>query len=190
MRLVPLPLLLGLACLEGVAQAPKIAQPPQVPSLQAASVPVTSYLLILRRMADHPRTIQLEIYTPDTRALHVDQLEPTTGKVTGSLDIAASGQPPDGRLARYEYRGDTKGARVTLALSLPGEVHLQIDRAMDATPATLSLLLKPGTQPGCPAGKLPLWVGTTGTGGAPDRQVCAATPVNLTWEDEGPVHVR
>lgn len=184
MRSPLLPLLLGLACLEGPAQAP------QAPGVQAAWVPATSYLLILRRSTTHPHTVQLEIYTPDTRALHVDQLEPTTGKVMGSLDIAGSGQPADGRLARYEYRGDMEGARVRLVVSLPGDVHLRIDRTVDPTPAMLDLLVKPGTEPGCPAGKLPLRVRTTGKGGAPDLQLCAGIPVSLTWGDEGPVHVQ
>lgn len=174
-RLRP-PLSAGI-CLGALAQAP------------APPVPVESYLLTLHRSAVHPRMVLLEIVTPDTRALHVDQLADSGGTPLGSLDVAGSGEPPDGRLARYEFRGETDGSRVRLAVRLPDGVRLQIDRAVEGSPSTLSLLVRPSARSGASGAEATLRVTSTGPGKAGDLTFRAPAPVLLTWDDRAPVQV-
>ncbi|HEU4951413.1 MAG TPA: hypothetical protein VFT46_05645 [Holophagaceae bacterium] len=175
-----LPVLSGLLCLVAAAQVPKVPRTP-------APVPVESYLLTLRRSTAHPRTIILEICTPDTRALHVEQLQGSDGPVVGVLDVQGSPRPADGRLARYEYRGETKGDRVWLSVRLPDGARLRIDRTVDAHRASLSLLVLPEGGRGCAEGKAAVRASAAGSGRTADLTLCAAAPMTLTWDDTAPV---
>lgn len=199
MRRTFLSLAFSLACLGAVAQGPK------VPQASASQSTVESYFLTLRRSTTYPSMVVLEIYAPDTRALHVDQFQAAGEKVIGSLDVGGSDQPADGRLARYEYRGDTRGDQVHMDVKLPNGAHLLINKSVGSSMEYLRLQTQPrqqalgqspslvfhpidtdlstGSGGGCSSGKVSTTVSTVACGRSSNLTLCCTPLVVLTWDD-------
>lgn len=156
-----------------------------------------SYFVTLRKASTSNNMVVLEIYTQDTRALRVEHFNTETSGLIGTMQVAGSGKPGNGLMARYEYRGDIADSRVKLDVKLPNGATLRVSKTLGTSLEYLNLQFQaavyhpidgdPGTGGGgggiCPSGRVTTTVNTVACGRSISVTLCCTPPVVLIWDD-------